>query len=215
MTITVWKKVGIDIQSAKAAALPISAITKASQAVVSYTGTDPAPGDYLLLSSIIGMTQVDNMVVRALSVDTGANTFVCEGLDSTLFDTFLSGNAEVLTFGQSMSTALDISPSGGDPKYADTTTIHSEIDTQIPVGFSAVKFDVKSLFDPADTALLALRAASRAKTPLAIKFRFANGSKMAFNSYIAAALTPSGSNGGVVQTPISFDAEGFPNVWST
>lgn len=215
MSQAVWKKVGIDIETAKATALPISAISKASQAVVSYTGTDPVPGDYIRLTDIVGMSQVSNMIVRALSVDGTANTFVCEGLDSTLFDTFVSGNAEVLTFGQSMSTARDVSPSGGEPHYADTTTIHDETDTQIPVGFSAIKFDVKSLFSPADSALLALRAASRAKTPLAIKFRFANGAKIAFNSYIAAPLNPAGSSGQAVETPISFNVIGTPNTWAS
>ena len=210
----VWKKVGIDVQTALATALTITGITKASPAVVAYTGTDPVDGDYILLE-VTGMQMVDNMVVRAKNVSAVGNTFECEGLDSTLFDTFLTGTAKVITFGASMTTARDITPSGGDPKYTDITTVHDEIDIQMPVGFNPVRFGSSSIFDTSDAALLALRAASRALTPLAIKFRFANGSKIAFNSYISAPLIPGGSAGGVVETPISFDAIGLPSVWST
>ena len=98
---------------------------------------------------------------------------------------------------------------------AFSITKESTPEVQIPVGFSPVNFAIKSRFDPSDAALLALRAASRAKTPLAIKFRFANGSKMAFNSYIAAPLTPAGSSGNVVETPISFASMGIPSVWAS
>lgn len=211
---SVWKKVGIDVQTALATALTITAITKANPAVVSYTGTDPANGDYVLLL-VSGMQQLDNVVVRVANVSGVGDTFECEGLDSTLFDTFTSGTAQVITFGQSMSTAMDIVPSGGDPIYGDITTVHDEINQQMPVGFNAVKFASNNIFDAADAALLELRAASRALTTRAIKFRFANGTKMAFNAYISAPLVPGGSAGGVVQTPISFDAISIPSVWST
>lgn len=215
MSEAIWKKVGVDIQTALATALPISAISKAAQAVVSYAGIDPVAGDYIMLKDIVGMDQVNHMVVRALSVDATANTFVCEGLDSTLFDTFISGNAQAITFAQSMSTMMDISGSGGDPKYTPTTTIHSDLDTEAPAGFNAVKFTGKSYFKPDNAALLALRAAARSKTPLAIRFRFANGTKVAFYANIGASLSPSGSAGAAVDTPISFSALCIPESWAT
>lgn len=217
MSEAIWKKVGVDIQTALAAALAISAISKASQAVVSYaaTASDPAAGDYVLLKDIVGMDQVNNMVVRVLSADANANTFVCEGLDSTLFDTFVSGNMQIITFGQSMSTVMDISGSGGDPKFTPTTTIHSDLDTEASAGFNAVKFTGKSFFKPDNAALIALRAATRSKTPLAIRFRFANGTKVAFYANVAVSMVPGGSAGAAVDTPVVFGALNVPESWAT
>ena len=213
----VWNKVAVAVQSAVlGTSLTVSAISKANPAVVSYdTGdTDPADGAYYLVEAT-GMNQIDTMVVRVANVNPTANTFECEGLDSTNFDTLIAATCKPITFGLSMSTMLDITGSGGDAKFADDSDLHDEIDKEIPVGFTALKFTANNRFLPTDTALLALQAASRAKTPLAIRFSFSNGSKIAFYSYISAPLTPSGSKGGTVQTPVAFSALGFPSSWAT
>lgn len=216
MTTTVWSKVGVDIQTALAASLTVSGISKANPAVLTYAigDTDPTNGDYFLIEAT-GMGQINNMVVRVAAVDPTSNTFECEGLDSTLFDTFLTATAKKITFGKSFSTMLDISASGGEPKFADNTDIHDDMDSEIPVGFSALKFSANNRFDPADTALLEAQGASRAKTTRCVLFRFSNGSKVGINAYISASLAPTGSKGAVVQTPVAFSALGFPSSWAT
>lgn len=216
MNTPVWSKVGVDIQSALATSLTVSAISKANPAVLSYAAgdTDPANGDYFLIEAV-GMSQINNMVVRVSAVDTTANTFACEGLDSTNFDTFVSATAKKITFGKSFATMLDLTPSGGDAKYADDTDMHSEMDTEVPAGFSVLKFASNNRFAPSDVALLEAQSASRSKTTRCILFRFANGSKIAFNAYVSAPMTPAGSKGQVVQTPVSFSVRGFPSAWAS
>lgn len=213
---SVWAKVGVDIQSALAASLTVSGISKAAAAVVSYAAgdTDPANGDYFLIEAS-GMSQINNMVVRVSAVDITANTFACEGLDSTNFDTFVSATAKKITFGKSFATMMDFSVSGGDAKYADNSDLHSEMDSEVQVGFSVLKATSNNRFEPSDAALLEAQSASRAKTPRAVLIRFANGAKVAGYVNVGASLAPTGSKGAIVQTPVSFSFKGFPSAWAS
>lgn len=212
----VWSKVGIDIQTVLAASLTVSGISKASPAVLSYAAgdTDPSNGDYFLIEAS-GMSQINNMVVRVSAVDATANTFACEGLDSTNFDTFVSATAKKITFGKSFANMMDLSMSGGETKYTDNSDLHSEMDAEIPVGFTPLKATSNNRFIPSDTALLEAQAASMSKTPRCILIRFANGAKVAGNVYVGASMAPTGGKGNVVQTPLSFSFKGFPSAWSS
>lgn len=70
----------------------ITGITKANPAVVTYSGSDTfANGDRVLISGVVGMTEINNRIVIVANVNAGANTFECSGLDSTGFTTYASG----------------------------------------------------------------------------------------------------------------------------
>lgn len=55
--------------------LPITAITQANPGVVTYTGADPANGDWMFLSGIGGMTDLNGRYVKVAALNAGANTF--------------------------------------------------------------------------------------------------------------------------------------------
>ena len=55
--------------------LDITNITNASPGVLTYSGTDPANGDWFYVTGVEGMTEINNRYVRVSNVDTGANTF--------------------------------------------------------------------------------------------------------------------------------------------
>lgn len=216
MAAKVWSNVQVAIQSALAAALPISGITKASPAVLTYSsGTDPSDGNYVYLSSILGMYQLDDRVVRVDNPNGAANTFELEGVDSTAYDTFTSGNAQVITFGTTLSLITDVSVSGGEFEFIDTTTIHDIVRTQIPGVASPIQFSMTAQWDPASTALLALKNASDAKAKRAILFTFADGAKFTFTGYIGCTLVPTGSAQGLVTTPIVITGNGRPTAYAT
>jgi len=212
----VWSKVGVDIQTALGVSLTVSGISKANPAVLSYAAgdTDPSNGDYFLIEST-GMGQINNMVVRVSAVDATANTFECDGLDSTSFDTFVSATAKKITFGKSFATMMDFSVTGGDAKYADNSDMHSEMDSEMPVGFTVLKATSNNRFIPTDAALLEAQSASRAKTSRAVLIKFSNGSKVAGNVYVSAPMVPTGNKGAVVQTPVSLSFKGFPSAWAS
>lgn len=55
--------------------LDITNITQANPGVLTYTGTDPANGEWFYVTGVEGMTEINNRYVRVSNVDTGANTF--------------------------------------------------------------------------------------------------------------------------------------------
>jgi hypothetical protein len=214
MQVTKWSSVAIAVQSALAAALTITGITKASPGVVTYTGADPVNGDYVLLS-VEGMHQLDKMVARIANVVGGSNTFELEGVDTTLFDTFTSGTFEVITFGTSLATALDVNASGGDFDFIDITTIHDNVKKQIPGLPSAATFTFNNIWDPADAGQVALKYASDNQLVRAIRFTFANGKKLVFAGYVGFSGLPGGSAQDKVTTPCTITMFGKPNVYNS
>lgn len=209
-----WSNVGIDVQSALATAITITAATKANPCVITYTGTDPANGDFIKVTAV-GMFQINNRVFRVANVNSGVNTLELEGEDSTNYDTFTSGSAQVITFGNTMTTVQGITASGGEPVFADTTVVHENVERRAPVRTSPMSMTMESLYSSTDTAILALRAAARSLTTRAVKFRFADGTKMVFDAYISAAAIPTGAAGEAVKENVGFEAQGLPTVYST
>lgn len=55
--------------------LTITGISQANPGVLTYTGSDPSNGDWMYLSSIGGMTQLNGRYVKVANVNGGANTF--------------------------------------------------------------------------------------------------------------------------------------------
>lgn len=212
--VSLWSKVAIAVQSALAAALTITAISKASPGVVTYTGTDPSNGDYVLLA-VQGMSQLDARVLRVANVNGGANTFELEGEDTTDYDTFSSGTAEVITFGTSLATATGLQASGGDFDMIDITTIHDSVKKQIPGAASPATYTFDSIWDVGDAGLVALKAAADNKAQRAVKFTFANDYKVVFTGYIGCTLLPTGSAQDKVSTPIVVTMFGRPTVYSS
>lgn len=214
MAAKVWSGVTIAVQSALATALTVTGITKANPAVITYTGTDPANGDYTLLK-IQGMSQLDYRVVRVANVNTGGNTYEAEGVDSTLYDTFSSGTAEVITFGTTLSTVADLSVSGGDFNFIDVTTIADNVNKTIPGNANPLNITMTANWDPADTGLIALKTASDAKAIRAVRITFSDSTKVLFAGYVGATNFPTGSAQQKVSTPLSFNVYGRPTAYAT
>ena len=77
--------------------LAITGISKAAVGVLTYTGADPANGDWMYLSGIVGMTQLNGRYVKVANVNAGANTFELTdihggaNINTTGFSTYTSG----------------------------------------------------------------------------------------------------------------------------
>ena len=210
-----WTNVGVDVQTALAAAVTITAISKAATGVATYSGADTInTGDYIVMTAA-GMTQVNDRVFRVANVNTTANTFELEGEDTTAYDTFTSGTCQVITFGASFNIMQTINVSGGDPEFADTTTIHDAVRKRAPTVVSPMSLSSDAIFDPADPGYIEATQAYKAKTKRAVKLRFGTGSKMALTGYFSAAGIPKGQAQGVVQTTLAIEAQNVPSVWPT
>lgn len=77
--------------------LTITGISKANPGVLTYTGTDPANGDWMYLSDIVGMTELNGRYVKVANVNAGANTFELTdihggaNINTSGFTTYTSG----------------------------------------------------------------------------------------------------------------------------
>lgn len=72
----------------------ITDITQANPAVVTYSGADNyANGDRVIISGVVGMTEVNNLEFTVANVDTGANTFELSGIDSSSYTAYSSGGS--------------------------------------------------------------------------------------------------------------------------
>jgi hypothetical protein len=208
-----WSNVQVKIGASHGTALTISGITKANPAVVTYTGTDPANGDYMILPDTAGMVELKNRVFRIAGVDATANTFQLEGEDSSSYTTFISGTAVPVATFDSMTTVQDINASGGDPTFADVTTIHDQIQRRVPTVFSPSSYTFGCIFDPADAAMKRLVSITKQRVPEAVIFVFSDGAQFAFYAYAAASGAPTGSAQQVVKTNVSLESQGLPNVY--
>jgi hypothetical protein len=74
----------------------ITGITNANPAVVTLSAA-PTFDDYfnVLITDVAGMTQINNRVVRAVSINVGAKTFACYGVDSSDWDAYTSGGSVI------------------------------------------------------------------------------------------------------------------------
>lgn len=207
-----WSNVAIAMQSVIGADITVTAISKASEGVVTATNT-LALGDYLLLN-VLGMSQLNQRVARIKTVS--GTGFTLEGIDTTLFDTFTSGTCAKITFGTSITTATSVSPAGGDFDFIDTTTIHVNAKTQIPGLSSPATYSFDNIWDVADAGLLAMKVAGDAQAQRAFKFTFGTGGNiMVFSGYVGANLLPGGQSQGLVTTQSVITMYGSPSYYAS
>lgn len=207
----IWSNVQVAMQSVLAAAVTITALSKASPGVATAANTY-VNGDYVLVTAQ-GMSQVNGRVFRVSAVSVSA--FTLEGEDTTLYDTFTSGTAQKITYGTSLGTVKGLSSSGGDFKFIDTTTIHDTIATQIPGLANPISYDFENIWDVSDAGLIAMKSASDAKAQRAIRFTFSDSSKMVFNSYVGCTLLPAGNAQDLTTTKSVLTLFGRPTYYTT
>jgi hypothetical protein len=216
--VTKWSNVAVAMQSALAAAKTISAVTNAAPGVVTSAAHGYSNGDFVYLT-VNGMWQLDGRVFRVCNVAT--DTFRLEnvsggtGIDTSAFDTFTSGTANKITFGHSITTAVDMNVSGGDYAMIDTTTIHANQKSEVPGLPNALSFTFNNLWDPTDAGQAAMKAASDAQAIRAIKLTFGTGGKiMVFAGYVGFAGAPGGSAQDKVTSQAVITAHGTPSYYS-
>lgn len=209
-----WSQVAIAMQSALAASVSISAITKASQGVMT-TGSAHglSNGDYVVLA-VQGMWQVNDRVFRVTSAS--GSTATLEGEDTTNYDTFSSGTLQKITYGTSVTTATTLNSSGGNFAMIDTTTVHMNQKSQIPGLPDAASYDMDNIWDISDAGLVAMKAAYDSQSKRAFKFTFGTGGQiMVFTGYVGANLLPGGQAQQLVTTKAVITMSGSPTYYAS
>ena len=216
--VTKWSNVAIAMQSALAAAKTITGITNAAPGVVSSTAHGYSNGDYVYLE-IQGMHEIDESVFRVCNVAT--DSFQLEdvsggtGLDTSDFSAFSSGTAKKITFGHSITTAVDMNVSGGNYADIDTTTIHANQRSSIPGLPDPTNFTFNNLWNPTNAGQVAMKNASRVQGTRAFKFTFGTGGKiMVFVGTVGFNGAPGGNAQDKVTSQAVIKSKGVLNYYS-
>ena len=93
----------------------ISAITKANPAAVTATAYGRSTGDWVEISFVAGMTEINGAFTTITKID--ADHFTMDGIDSTGYTTYTSGG--ILTWGQSSLYGASVTPATGDIGVCD------------------------------------------------------------------------------------------------
>jgi len=140
------------VASTIAAAKTTTIVTNASEAVVTCAAHGYSVGDFVLVTS--GWGRLHKRAFRIKTVLT--DTFVLEGADTSQTTYFPAGTgvgtvSKVTAFTQ-ITTVMNPSSSGGEPKTVEYKFIESEIAYQINDGFSATSYSLEMDADSIGTA---------------------------------------------------------------
>lgn len=194
----------IFMQSAIASKQAISAISKASPAVITYAGADPANGNYAALVDMFGMTELEDALVKVSAVDTVGNTFAAEDQNATGFGTFVSGNMQIVTLATEIGDGTGFTISGFEQQFAEYNLLRDRITRKIPTNVSAGSIEIPMLWDPNDATSQAIRVAADTAAKTGFKVVFSDGLEMLFFGYIGASGMPKvDNNNSVIMTNVS------------
>jgi hypothetical protein len=174
----------------------ITAITKASEASVTATH-DFSIGDYLIIDSVGGMTEINKRIVRVKSVSTTVS-FVCEGLDSTSWTTYTSGGtATKITEFVTFDNVTSFNYAEPQPNRIDVTTIDQNQKVEVFGLDDAPTATMNMNAAPTNAAVIELRSASIAKDTRGFVVTTQTGQILIFNAYVAGGRGFDGSVGAV------------------
>lgn len=186
----------VRMQSALGTAKNITAISKASEAVI--TGThDFSIGDYILIDGVGGMTEINKRIVRVKAVSTTVS-FTAESLDSTNWTTYTSGGtATKITSFVTFDNVTSFNYAEPQPNRIDVTTIHQNQKTEVFGLDDAPTATMAMNADPLGAAIVELRKASLAKSTRGFVVTTQTGQILIFNAYVAGGRGFDGSVGAV------------------
>lgn len=165
------------VGSTIAAAKTVSAVSNAAEAVVSSTAHGYSNGDVVIMFS--GWGRLNKRAFRVKSVLT--DSFVLEGADTTNTTWFPAGTGvgtvqKVSAFTQ-ITTVMNPSSSGGDPKTVEYKFIESDVSYVINDGFSATSYNVELDADSIGSAgYTALKTLTDVQTDTVLKVVTRSGS---------------------------------------
>lgn len=178
------------IASGYAAAVDITAMSNASEAIATATNT-LAAGDFVEITS--GWSRLNGKVVRVKAAD--GTTFTLEGIDTSDTTKYPAGTGigsfRKVNGWTQIQQVLSTSTSGGDQQFATYQFIESDQETRIPTTKSAAGLDLSIADDPTLPGYIALSVANDDRDQRALKCTLSNGSVILFNAYCSLNKTPS------------------------
>ncbi|MCL6701174.1 phage tail protein [Pseudomonas sp. T1.Ur] len=168
-----------------------TAITNATEAVVSSVAHDLLAGDYVEVTS--GWARLNNRVVRVKSVLT--DSFVLELVNTTNVARFIPGAGigsvrKILTW-TPITQITDSNKSGGEQQNVTYSFLEEDDEHQIPTSKSPLSFTLTMADDPSLPHNAVLLEADDDKAARAIRINLASGGVIAYNAFASFDNVPS------------------------
>lgn len=216
MTISIATGTQLAVASTYGPAVNMSAITNASEAVATLAaGHGYAAGDFLEITS--GWDLLNNRIVRVKTVATNDVTLESVNTTSTTSYPAGSGTGTVrrITAWANITQVQGLDTGGGDPNFADITTIADRTQKQVPTTRSPQTVKVTVFDDPSLAYYSTLVAAADAIAAIAFRIVFPSGSRMVGNYYCSVQKTPTVSANQPLTADINFSSLAEPMRYAT
>lgn len=183
MSITLAIGTTASIASTYGAAKTMSAVTNTKPAVATLEASHGVVvGDVIQITS--GWDLLNNRVVRISVVDT--NDVTLEDVDTTDTDLYPAGSGtgsvrEITAWTEITQITRNLSVSGGDTTYADTSTLKNRQDQRLPVSRTPVDVKLPVFDDPSLAWYAVVEAADAVET--GGRFVYPNGSRTFFSGF--------------------------------
>jgi hypothetical protein len=206
----------VEMESTLGTNVTITAITKASEAVFTNSGTNGfTANDIVVVDNISGMNEMNKRAIRVKASPT-TSSFTAEGLDSTGFSTYTSGGtANKVSAWVSFDNIQQFSMPDGNLNKIDVTAI-SDLTKKEIAGFEdAISATLTVFSDPMASHMVAVRAARAAGGDRAFRVTTRNGNVMIFNGEVAGGTGIDGSAGNVATSQVSVTVTGIPQWFAS
>ena len=204
MSFTLSTGASLSVAKSYAANLPFSAISNATDAVCTVTGSAIVAGDFVEIRSSWGL--IDQKVVRVKAGST-ATALILEGVDTTDTTKFPAGTGAVSAYVRKITAWSQItqikamSASGGTQNFANITGLADVVERQIPTTRAAVSTTVDIFDDPTLAWYADVTVASDSSTPYGLLMVFPNNSRLVANAYWGLQKVPAvGTNAALTST---------------
>lgn len=181
----------VGIAASYDAPIIFTAITNATEAVVSSAGHDLEAGDFVEVTS--GWARLNNRVVRVKSAT--ADSFVLELVNTVNAARFIPGGGggtvrKILTW-LPVTQVIDSSKAGGEQQNVTYSFLEEDDEHQIPTTKSPLSFTLSMADDPALPHNDVLLVADDDKKPRAVRINLASGGVIAYNAFVSFDNVPS------------------------
>ncbi len=184
----------------------VSSVSNATEAVATSTAHGFSNGDIVEMSSGWGRLHLRAFRVKSVTAD----TFTLEGADTTNTSFFPTGTGagsarKVSTF-QQVTTVMNPSASGGEPKNVTYKFVESDIEFNINDGFTATSYSMDLDADSIGTAgYTALKALTDVQTNTILKVQTRSGSILFVPCTVALNEAVSFQDGQINRVKASFN----------
>ena len=169
------------------------------------TGHGLLVGDFVEVS-MLNVSIYDKRIVRISA--TAANAVTLEGLDGSDPDIFpasgASGSLRKISQWDEITQIRELSVSGGDQKFTDTSVLAENVERQFPVSRSASALQITVMDDPSLGWVTTIDGYSRSLSTAALRMRFPNGSRLVTAGYWSLQQTPNIARNEAITSRIDF-----------